>query len=406
MMGGGMGGRGGMMSGGTMPASMGMMMLGRLIMNLIGDRDSWDQRSLMMGMMGGGMGMMGGGMGMMGGGMGGMMGGGMGGGFRSVPPTGLPETTLQPRQARHLPTPVVSLNGPDADSLPMVPAKGERLQISAIDRWTDDTRTRTALRRLVEAKAPQTISQMVLWYVTAGADWEDVGRLSQGWGNAHEISLARHFVAGLAKEESASSSHDAGLLYWDIKTKGDRSRDLAESLRALWGKHSVLGLTAKEGVPESPKGPALACHLDVTETSAEVKLLASHPSGSDWVPLGTFPIKLTERTAKREEQAARLGDAVAEAMLGRLVLLQLSPGPRVKGKETFKIKIVNNSPMILNGLALGGAEVREDNPPSVLTGMSLPPLKSLTVPASAEMVTRLRLKKDSTRVFAADFSGL
>ncbi len=78
-----------------MPASMGMMMLGRLIMSLVGDRDSWDQQSLMSGMMGGmggmGMGSMGGGMGGMGGGM-----GGMGGGMRSVPPTGLPYTTSIP----------------------------------------------------------------------------------------------------------------------------------------------------------------------------------------------------------------------------------------------------------------------------------------------------------------------
>ena len=73
MMGGGMGGMGGgmgggMMGGGTMPSSMGMMMLGRLIMSLVGDRDSWDSSSLMSGMMGGmGGGTMGGG-GMMGGG--------------------------------------------------------------------------------------------------------------------------------------------------------------------------------------------------------------------------------------------------------------------------------------------------------------------------------------------------
>ena len=80
-MGGGM-----MRGGGTMPPTMGMMMLSRLIMYLCGDYDSWDQRSLRIGMMGGmGMGGMGmGGMGGMGGGMGGM--GGMGGGMRSVPP--------------------------------------------------------------------------------------------------------------------------------------------------------------------------------------------------------------------------------------------------------------------------------------------------------------------------------
>ena len=82
---------------------MGMMMLARMIMYFCGDYDSWDMRSLMMGM-GGGMGMMGGGMGGMGGGMMGGMGGGMGGMMRSVPPTGLPFADLEARpdaQAAH-----------------------------------------------------------------------------------------------------------------------------------------------------------------------------------------------------------------------------------------------------------------------------------------------------------------
>ena len=99
-------------------------MLARLIMYLAGDYESWDQRSLMIGMMGmrGGMGGMGGGMGGMGGGMGGM-GGGMG--MMSVPATGPLETTLKPHQERHLPTAIVSMNGPDANSQAGVPADGE-----------------------------------------------------------------------------------------------------------------------------------------------------------------------------------------------------------------------------------------------------------------------------------------
>ncbi len=111
---------------------MGMMMLGRLIMSLIGDRDSWDQRSLMSGMMMG----MGGGMGggMMGGGMG-MMGGGMGGGMRSVPPTGQPFATLNPNQTRHLPTRLASLSAPnpnDPDSGVVMPSEGEKLRLGDI----------------------------------------------------------------------------------------------------------------------------------------------------------------------------------------------------------------------------------------------------------------------------------
>ena len=37
-----------------MPSTMGMMMLSRMIMYFCGDRESWDMRSLMIGMMGGG----------------------------------------------------------------------------------------------------------------------------------------------------------------------------------------------------------------------------------------------------------------------------------------------------------------------------------------------------------------
>jgi hypothetical protein len=422
-MGGGMmGGRMGMMGmgGGTMPASMGMMMLGRLVMNLIGDRDSWDMSSLMIGMMGG-MGMMGGGMGMGGMGMGGMGMGGMGGGFRSVPPTGPLETTLQPHQVRRLPTAVVSLNGPDANARPAAPAKDEDLQISAIEQWTDDARTRTALKRLAEAKAPQTVAQMVLWYVTAGADWDDVGRLSQGWGNANEIALARRFVAELEKPEPTSPGHDPGSLYWNIQAEGDATTALVDGLRALWAKYPVLGLTAREGIPARPDGPALACRMEVRDSLLDVKLLASHPSGSDWVTRGGFRINLPpakpcpeDAAAEtptlssdqvKEREAIRLGDEVAAGLLERLVRLRLAHGPKVKGKEAFRIKIVNDSPLILNGLALVGLERRGDQPPSVLLGLSLPPLKSFTVPATAELVERLKLN-DGVRVLAADLSGL
>src|SRR5262249_21362119 len=156
--GGGMnrGGMGGMMGGGgTMPASMGMMMLGRLIMSLVGDRDSWDQTSLMSGMMMGmgGMGM--GGMGMGGMGMGGM--GGMGGGgWRSVPPTSLPFATLDSKQTRRLPTRLVGLSEPDPDSPVAGPKKGEPLRIGDITQMTGDATVQKALRRLAADKAPQS----------------------------------------------------------------------------------------------------------------------------------------------------------------------------------------------------------------------------------------------------------
>jgi len=62
--------------------------------------------------------------------------------------------------------------------------------------------------------------------------------------------------------------------------------------------------------------------------------------------------------------------------------------------------------LILNGLALGGPKAGdEDHAPSTLAGLSIPPLKCLTVPATGDMVSRLHLK-DGMSVFAADLSGL
>ena len=316
------------------------------------------------------------------------------------------------------------MNGPDVNARPLVPAKGEKLRIEGIEQWTDDTRTRTALKRLVEAKAPRSIAQMVLWNVTNGTDWDGVGRLSKGWGNAHEIALARRFVAGLeGSEDARTPAVDPGLLCWDIQTESTRARELAEDLRGLWGKGPVLGLTAKEGVPTRPDGPALACRIELDDSAVAVKLEASHPSGTGWVPLGEFRIKLSDPrlnlAASTEEatpaaasdsaeggcQAARLGDALAEGMLGRVLRVNLTRGPVVKGKATFKIKIHNESPLILNGLALGGPDAGEDRDASVLAGLSVPPRKSLTVPGTAEMVERLHLR-GGVRILAADLSGL
>ena len=97
------------------------------------------------------------------------------------------------------------MNAPGENLEPLVPAEGEALQISGVEQWTDDKRTLTALKRLAEAKAPQTIAQMVIWYVTAGAGWDDIGRLSAGWGNASEIALARRFVSSLGQDDDPSN---------------------------------------------------------------------------------------------------------------------------------------------------------------------------------------------------------
>ena len=67
------------------------------------------------------------------------------------------------------------------------------------------------------------------------------------------------------------------------------------ALRTLWSKYPVLGLTAREGVPGAagysrpwPAGPRSPIR------AINVKLSASHPSGSDWVLIDRFQLKRSE----------------------------------------------------------------------------------------------------------------
>jgi hypothetical protein len=401
MMGGGMGGMGGGML--TMPPTFGMMMLARLIMVLVGDRDSWDMTSLSMGMMGGGMGMMGGGMGMMGGGM-----GGMGMGMRSVPPTGLPHATLNPGQTRHLPTRVVSLSGPAEGGRVNLPQKDEPLQIGDISQLTDNPKVQTALKRLAAVKAPETIAQLVMWHVAAGLSWGDIVQLAKPWANVQELALAKQFVAQLEKAGAKDETADPGMIYWEVIAQDPTERGLADELSKLLKDQVVLGLKVALGVPERPEGPALACRVRLVGSGAKaeavVTVAPSDGTGKAWAaPVGKFSLPLT-KSQNGQLDAAMVADAAAEGVLGRLVRAQLTKGPKVKGKSTFVIKVENASPLILNGLSLAGAGAKDAKPAS-LAGICLSPRRTLALPATAEIIERLGLKR-GIRIVAADLSGL
>jgi hypothetical protein len=399
-MGGGMGGMGGGMrgGGGTMPPMMGMMMLARMIMYFCGDFDSWDMRSMMMGM-GGGMGMMGGGMGGMGG-MGGGM-GGMGGMMRSVPPTGLPFAELRPGQTRKLPTRLVSMNPPDAEAGVKLPEKGEPLTIGDIGELNQNPRVQKALRRLAAEKAATTVSQLVMWNVAADLDWPTIAELSQRWANRFELALARDCVDRLDADSPALG--ETGKLFFQIDGTDPASTDLAAGLKkALEGK-IVLGLHAELGIPARPAGPALACRVRIKAQEALVQLTGSDPTARGWVPFSKFT--LTAPAAAGEAESLKLADAVAEGLLGRLVRAQVVKGAREKGKLTYRIRIENVSPLRLNGLAAAGMNSKNDEAARVLQGISIPPRRSMTVPASEEVVKGLGLKQ-GIRITAIDLSGL
>jgi hypothetical protein len=166
-------------------------------------------------------------------------------------------------------------------------------------------------------------------------------------------------------------------------------------------KAVVLGLSVQPGIPAKPNGPGLACRVTlIAGDEAVVQVSTTDAAGSRWVSAGKFTLPIA-----KDAKALVLADAMAEGTLSRLVHAQLVSGPKVKGKATYKIRIDNVSPLILNGLALSGTSASPDARPSALAGLSLPPRKSLTLPASGEMVERLGLK-DGVRAIAADLSGL
>ncbi len=77
-----------------------------------------------------------------------------------------------------------------------------------------------------------------------------------------------------------------------------------------------------------------------------------------------------------------------------------------KGKRLYQIRIENASPLILNGLAVLGTEsdVATEKPKELL-GIAVSPRRSLTVPATEEVVKSLGLKK-GIRLVALNLSGL
>ena len=395
-----MGGMGGMgRQSGTMPSMMGLMTLSRMIMYFAGDPESWDKRSLMIGMMGGGMmGGMGGGMGGMMGGMGGGM-GGMGGGMRSVPPTGLPSSLLNPGQTRHLPTRLVILSPPDPQTGLKLPEKGEPLQLGDIADINDNPQVQKALRRLAADAASKSISRLVMWRLTARMDWDALAQLSDGWANGYELALARDFVEHL----DTLPEGETGRVLFEVEGTDPASEAVAAELRTALRQKMVLGLVAEVGIPARPEGPAVALRVRISASEAQVLVKGSDATARNWVALGKFTLPVTEDQGKLD--VARITDSLAEGTLNRLVRVQLSKGVKDKGHTHYQLRIDNASPMVLNGLAAVGATSKSDETPKVLSGICLSPRRSMSVPASEEVVKALGLKK-GIKLVALDLSGL
>jgi hypothetical protein len=405
-LGNGMGGMGmnrGMGSGAVMPAPLGMINLGRLIMTLTGPLDSWDRRSLFQNNVG--MGMGGNGMGNGGGFNGGNLGGngfGPGRGFRSLPVIGPPSALVEPGRTRHLPTSLVSLSSPGPDGQLTLPAKGEELTLKNID--TDprfSPKVRAALKHLAEAQAPETVAQLVLWHIAGGLDWSTLARVSRPWANRSELALA-HDIATRISTEAGALEHPEGRLAIEVVADAGYA-ELGTAFRSVLAAQPIFGLPVRSGIPNQPICPSIACRTRIAGPEATVQLWLSDPSGK-WVSAGKFALPVPE-TRDVKAAATALSDAWMDGVLSRLIRVQLAAGPKTKGKESYKIRIDNVSSLVLHGLVLSGTAARESGHPSALGGLCLPPKKTLTVPATSEVVERLGFK-NGVRVLAACLTGI
>ena len=275
--------------------------------------------------------------------------------------------------------------------------------VGDIAQVNDDERVQKALRRLAAEKAPTSLSQLVMWNLAAGLDWNTICELSQSWSNRHELALARDFVNRL----DTLPAGESGRLIIEVVATDEASQKMATELtESLQGKY-ILGLVAevRDKLAARPEAPAIACRVRLKAGDASVQVLGTDALAANWVAFGKFNLPLAEGAGKFD--AARFAGDLAEGVLNRMVRAQVIKGAttREKGKLIYQIRIENFSPMVLNGLALLGTDSPEKEMPRELTGICISPRRALTVPANEDVVRALGLKK-GIKLTALDLSGL
>jgi hypothetical protein len=161
-------------------------------------------------------------------------------------------------------------------------------------------------------------------------------------------------------------------------------------------------LTARPGVPDQPRGPALACRIEITDGPTSVRVSSSDEAGQSWVDVAKFSLPSPE-AGETPPTPAGLIDRVAEGVLERLIRVRLTR--EGQGRDAYRIRVENGSPLVLNGLTLGDREPKPDSQPATLVGLSLSPRKAMTIPATPQLARRVGSRK-RIHILAADLSGL
>ena len=254
-----------------------------------------------------------------------------------------------------------------------------------------------ALRKLATSRVPTSVSQLVMWKVSGGLDWETIAQLAEGRANPYELSLARNFVDHLGDAVEG----DRGRLLLQFDGTDEAGKQSAARLGEFLKGKTVLGLPVAIGVPARPEGPSVACRVRITGTDALVQIGGSDRASRAWVAVGKFTLPV----AKGQETFDPPGSPTAWPRDPAGAAPQLVKGVRDKGKLTYGIKVDNASPLILNGLAVAGSKGNADESFKVLRGIGIAPRRYLILPATEETVKSLGLKQ-GIRVTAVNLSGL
>ncbi len=327
--------------------------------------------------------------------------------LRSVAPSGPIGAELAPGQSRRLATRLVSLDPPhpNAPAGVLYPIVGQQLALSLVGSLNVDEGVRRALERLASEQAASGPAQLVLWRLAAGLDWTEIEQAAKSWANPYELALAKRL--DLDNADPAARIADAASLYVDVEARGAVDRKHVEAISNALSSRRLFGMRVERDAPARPTGPAVALRVTVASAAggleARVMVYATDAYAASWNAIGKFSMPIPADLDAFE--ASAFADATSQAVLSRLVRAQLTKGPLVKGKPTYRVRIDNGSPLILNGIAVAGLENQVADGAQVLAGISLPPHRNLTLPVSAEYVEKLGLKR-GVRVPAADLGGL
>ena len=175
-----------------------------------------------------------------------------------------------------------------------------------------------------------------------------------------------------------------GKLHWAIADDAKHA-DLIKSIASTFEDASMMGLALTPGLDEAPAAPTIGVRARLVGDALVGTVEVADGRSPGWRVAGKLDVPL--KADGRDRSPAELADAVAQAILDRLVRVERS-------QKTNGPKVVNASTLVLGGVDLAGKVG-----PAKRRLLDLPPGRSMFVPANPGGSTLV------PRAVAATFGG-